>query len=112
MQTTCGRVPESNREHADESGDGVQPPLRERSQDNLGITSAGEVVSKRLELGANKLEVVDLAVEYHVPVAASGSHWLMAEGTKIQNRQAPMPEADAMLVTEPLALIVRPAVMQ
>ncbi len=83
--------------HAVEPVHQPRPPLAPAVEQHLGVRVArAEGVATRLEVGAQRGRVVDLAVEDHHEVALGGPHGLLA-ALGIEHRQAPMPQPDPVI---------------
>jgi hypothetical protein len=67
------------------------------------MSTPGRRHAESLELGTELAEVVDLAVEDHYITAAGGRHGLRAFIAQVDDREAPMRQADAGSHIEPLA---------
>src|SRR6266850_971442 len=76
----------------------------------LRVTMAAELSSFGFEGGADRLEIVDLAVERHREFAIGAVHRLMPGRREIDDAQAARSQGDAR--AEPLAGVVRTAVDQ
>ena len=103
-------VDESEGEHAVEPGDAVGPPLPVRSQQHLGVACRPEGVPSRLQVRPDLAVVVDLAVEDDDSLAGSVLHRLVAAGREVDDREAPVPEADPAVGRPPQPGVVRAAV--
>jgi len=71
--------------------------------DHLGVALRPEDVPERDELRDQRLEVVDLAVEDHDDRAVLVVERLLAGG-EVDDREAPVAEADARLDVQPAAV--------
>jgi hypothetical protein len=103
-------VPERDREHPVQALERPLPPLREGAQHDLGVGARAEAVAGRLQLGAQLAEVVDLAVVGEDQAPVLGRHGLLAGGRQVDDREAPVAEADRPIAE--VAFGVRPAVHQ
>ena len=83
-------VPHGEREHAVEPRETVLTPPPVGLQQHLGVGARGEAVPQRLELGAQLLMVVDLAVEYDPDVGVAHREGLQAPVGQVEYREAPV----------------------
>src|SRR6476660_3495767 len=97
------RVPDGQSEHTPETRNGAAAPLFVGMHDRLGVAVRVERVTRPLEIGAQLLKVVDLAVEHDPDGAVFVVNRLMAGG-EIDDAQAPHAECDT--VVDPDALVV------
>ena len=107
-----GCVPYNEGEHADETAEGGRAPLRQRSEQHLGIGLAAEEMSGRLELVAQLDVVVDLTI-VDDPVALIGiGHRLPGRVGQVDDAEPPMAQRHRAgnAVEYPPAGSVRPAV--
>ena len=79
--------------------------------DRLGVRLRPVHVALRLELGAELAVVVDLAAEGQPDRSVLVRHRLMPGGREVDDREAAVPEGDALLGEVPRAAVVGPAVM-
>ena len=80
-------------EHAAQVLDAALAPLAPGVRDDLGVGARAEAVAERAELGAQRGEVVDLAVEDDGDVADAVAHRLAA-AVEVDERQAGVAERD------------------
>ncbi len=99
-------IPNRQAEHAVEMVQHVVAPLLVPVDDHFRVGAGLEDVAERLELPAQLLEVVDLAVEHDPHRSLGVSHRLMT-ARKIDDRQAPEPEPDRS--AQHVAVVVRTA---
>ena len=84
-------VPNGDGEHADQTRHRLRDAeFGDRFDDDFRIGVSAEVASAFLQVGANFLEVVDLAVEDDDVAAVMGEHRLMPFLRQVHDRQAPM----------------------
>jgi hypothetical protein len=79
--------------------------------DHLGVAARAEAVPGRLELGLERLEVVDLAVEDELDGHVLVGQWLVP-ALEVDDREPPVREdrgAAVAAAQDLLALVVRPA---
>ncbi len=100
-------IPDRQAEHAAQPRDGVAPPLLVCVDDRFRVGGRVEPVPVRLELGAQLVVVVDLAVEHDPDGAILVVNRLMP-GREVDDAQAAHPKRH--LLVHPHALIVRSAV--
>src|SRR5262249_55202043 len=101
-------VPQCKSEHSDEAPNGfLEPPFNDRSQHHLGIRVTAKAVPQGPELLAQHAKVENFAVECHDVSTAGRMHGLMPFGREIDDRQPAVPERDAGLCVDPLAIVVR-----
>src|SRR5205807_450080 len=100
-------VPQRKSEHAAEALHAVLAPLLPGVNDDLGVAPGTKYVTRAHELGDQLLVVVDLAVEDDDDAAVLVEKRLLP-GRKVDDRQAPVPEAQSRL--EMQAAFVGPAV--
>ena len=79
----------------------------EMKQD-LGVGLAGESASGRFEHAAQLSEVVDFALERDDEPTVAEDHRLRFARRRIDDRQAPVRQPDAVLGVDPYAQVVRP----
>ena len=101
------RVPDGDGEHAAQLLEHVRAPRLVAVDDGLRVAVRDERVAHRLELGAQLLEVVDLAVERDGHGAVGVLHGL-AGAFEVDDRQAAKAHRDVVVHEE--ALVVGPAV--
>ena len=100
-------VPEGEGEHAVEAlGGGVDAPLDEGGEHDLGVGVAAPSVAVFFEFGAEVLEVVDLAIEDDFVAAVGAGHGLVAEGGEIEDGEAAVAEGDAGFGIGPGAFVI------
>ena len=81
-------VPHGEREHAVEPPETVFAPPPVGLQQHFRIGAGGEAMPQRLELGAQLLMIVDLAVKHDPDVGVAHRQGLQAPVGQIENRQA------------------------
>ena len=101
------RVPDGDGEHAAQLLEHVRAPRLVAVDDGLGVAVRDKRVTHRLELGAQLLEVVDLAVERDGHRAVGVLHGL-ARALEVDDAQAAEAHGDVVVHEE--ALVVGPAV--
>ncbi len=107
-QALLAAVPQGDGEHAVAAPQrGFQPPLHDRRQQHLGIGMAAEAVAVRFQLGAQRGEVVDLAVVGQPVAAVAGGHRLMAQRRQVQDAQPPVRQRHAGGGIGPDAAVIR-----
>jgi hypothetical protein len=110
---SLGAVPDRHREHADEATERrFNPPRLECGEDDFGIGMTDEAAALLLQLMTKLTVVVDFAIEDHREPPAVRLHGLVAVGAQVDDRKPPESERDAVLLIEPEAFVVRPAVAQ
>ena len=100
------RVPDGDGEHAAQLLEHVGAPRLVAVDDGLGVAVRDELVAQRLKLGAQLLEVVDLAVERDGHRAVGVLHGL-ARALEVDDAQAAEAHGDVVVHEE--ALVVGPA---
>ena len=106
----AARVPKHEREHAAQPLDARFSPLGIRREHDFRVGRGNEAMTELLELGAQFLEVVTLAVEDRDHAIAAVDHRLAASLAKIEDGQATMAKADARILRRlPHAALIRPA---
>ena len=105
-QALLRRVPDGDGEHAAQLLEHAGSPRLVAVHDGLGVAVRDELVAQRLQLGAQLLEVVDLAVECDGDGAARVLHGL-ARALEVDDAQAAKAHGDA--VVHEKALVVGPA---
>ena len=83
--------------HAAQAIDQALAPFLVSVNEDLGVRIAMEYVTRGLELGAQLLEVVNLAIEHNEHGAVLVAHGLSTRLGEIENRQAAETERDAVL---------------
>jgi hypothetical protein len=86
-QLVAARIMDRNREHAVQAGRGRHPFGMIEIEDDLGVRSGPEDIASGFKLGAQRLEIVDLAVEDNGD--AIRSHHRLVTGAEIDDRQPP-----------------------
>ena len=99
-------VPEREGEHAAKAVDAGLAPGLPGVDDDFGVAAGVEHVAERLQLRDQFLVVVDLAVEDDAHAVVFVVERLLAGG-QVDDRQAPVPQADARLDMQ--AALVRAA---
>ena len=105
-----GFVPKGEGPHAVEAWEAGLAPLGVGVKDDFGVGAGVEGVTEGGELVAEFEVVVDFAVEGEVEGVGSGVHGLMAAGGKVDDAEAAMGEAEAVLA--PDAVIVAATVVE
>ena len=105
-QRLLGAVPERKGEHAAESIDAALPPALPGVHDDFGVAACLEDVPERLQLGDQRLIVVDLAIEDDDDIAILVVDRLLA-GREIDDRETSVAERHPRL--EMLAIAIRAA---
>src|SRR5262249_39878281 len=100
-------VPQRQREHAVEAQERPLAPFPEGVKDDFRVAGRAELIAQRLELDAQLAEIIDFAVVGYRVAAVRGRHRLMPGRRQVDDRQAPMSEAERAV--DELALAVRPA---
>ena len=111
VQDALAFIPQREREHADESLDGLDAPLLESGQDDFGVARAFERVPQRHQRRADVGVVVDLAVENHDEAPVLRRHGLVAALGEIDDRQPSMSQSRAGS-TDPNPAVVRSSMTQ
>ena len=98
------RIPESDRKHAVEVADEVEPVIFVQVDEDLGIGACVKVVAACFQLAPEFGDVIDLAVvnRPHGPIFVVDG---LLAGVEIDNREAPHGEADVTLEID--AVVVR-----
>jgi hypothetical protein len=112
MQAPALAVPKSDGEHTVEAFHcRLNPPRVECSQQHLGVrvSAEGWGFARFLELDAQRLEVIDLAVQHNDIAARCGHHRLVAGGRNIDDGKPSKAEGNAARGINPFAGIVRTA---
>src|SRR5207253_549063 len=89
-------VPEREGEHAAEALDATLAPRLPGMHDHLGVALRAEDVAEGNQFRNERLEVVELAVEYHHHRAVLVVERLLA-GREVDDGEAPVAEANAGL---------------
>src|SRR5687767_2793889 len=115
-QRSLAIIPNGEGKHAVETADSFLAPLSEHSQQDFGVTICFEPVSARSKLFAQFAVVINLAVESENVTAVRRKHWLVAGGSRINDRETAMAEAGAPAgiinrVRNPHAMVVATAVL-
>ncbi len=110
-ERTFDRVEDRKSKHAAESRQGVQPPLTVSFQQDLGIAASAKDSAEFLKFRAQRLEIVNLAVENYAVAAVGGMHRLRA-ALEIDDRQPGVPQRAAPPGIEPVVLRIGPAMCQ
>ena len=100
------RVPDGEGEHPVEAGDAGRTLLLVEVQDRLGVGARAVRVALGLELGAQRLVVVDLAVVGDPDRAVLVGHGLVAGGRQVDDRQPAMAQRDPLSGIGPRAVVV------
>ena len=109
-QGAAFRVPQREGQHAVAAPKGgLDAPLADTGEQDLRVRVAAEVVAHRLQLTAQLLEIIDLAVERQHEAAVIAEHRLMTRRRQVQDRQSPVAKHDSGAGVAPDAGIVRPA---
>src|SRR5256885_16494818 len=95
QQPLAVRVPQCEREHSAQAIDDAFAPLAVRGKDDLGVGPCREGMSAPLQLGAQGVEVVDLAVEDDRQAAVRVVHGLPA-AVEVENRQSLVSKGDTI----------------
>ncbi|MCU0669812.1 MAG: hypothetical protein MUF70_10720 [Myxococcota bacterium] len=111
QELALARVPDREREHAVQILEHVDAALFVEVDQDFRVGVAAEAVALALERLAQVLEVVDLAVERDLDRAVLVAHRLPGGVREVDDRQTPVPEADARRVVEPDAGSVRAPVL-
>ena len=106
------RVPQRDREHAPKLLEAFDAPLLKGMEDDLCIRVIGlpPMSSNFLELSTDFCVVIDLSVERDPKGTILITHRLSGSRRQIDDREAPVPQADAAVVRNPSAGSVRSAV--
>nr|WP_172637446.1 hypothetical protein [Thioflavicoccus mobilis] len=76
---------------------------------HLRVTGRAEPIASLLKLGAERSEIVDLAVEDQHAAAERVHHGLISGRPKVDNRQAPMHKRQPAVRRRPLPACIRTA---
>src|SRR5215470_19276699 len=87
-------VPQSEGKHAAQPADNVMAPLLVSMDDRFGVTVRAELMSRRNQLRAQLLEVVNFAVKNDPNRLVLIAHGLMTGRREINNREAAVLQAD------------------
>ncbi len=93
-------------EHAAQPREGLLAPSDERPQHHLDVAARPELDAFRLQLAAQRLEVVELAVEDHHDATRLVDHRLRARLGEVEDGEALKAERDASRGVEQLAFVV------
>src|SRR5205823_11434886 len=88
-------VPDGDREHPHEPPHGpLDAPAIEGGQDDLAVATASKAAAGALQLVAELVEVIDLAVEDHDEPARGRPHRLVPVDRQVEDGEPPEPEGD------------------
>ena len=102
-------VPDAEREHPAQRVHHLPPAVRVEMQQHLGVALRSEDEALAFQLAAQLAIVVDLAVERDAIAPVGARHRLRAGLRQVDDREAPMREADAAVLRYPHSRAVRTA---
>ena len=100
-RSCCALVPDAEREHPPQRVHHLFPALGVEMQQHLGVGVRAENAAPALELAAQLAVVVDLAVERDAEAPVGGGHRLRARLGQVDDREAPVGEADPLVIRDP-----------
>ncbi len=109
-ETPLVAVPDGQREHPVEALERLFAPGGERVEHDLGVAGRAEREAERLELSAQLLEVVDLAVVVEHVAAVGRDHRLAGRRARVEHGQPAVRQAERAVAV--VTLPVRTAVAQ
>ena len=110
-QRVARRVPKHERKFAAQAMQCLRPEILVEVQGDLAVRSRAEVVPRTLELGANRLEVVELAIDDDAGLVILAGDRLRA-GRQVDDAQPGMTEGHAPILRHPVFLGIRAAVLE
>lgn len=113
VERTLRPIPQRDCEHADHASEsGLDAPAPHGGQEYLGVRVAAPrwCAARRVHLRANRLVIIDLAVERERPAPVHRAHRLMSLGGEIDDGEPSMAKPDPRFGVGPGPRVVGPAV--
>ena len=108
VQDTFLAVPQGKREHAVGPAQGLgRPEACGELEQHLGVGPTADDDTRALDVGPQRVMVVDLAVEHEHEAAVGRHHRLGAGRREVDDREAPEPERDTRFGFDPHSGVVR-----